>query len=553
MLKLALLQIVEIQRHHSRTQFSHRFDRLRRIVAAASFALCLTPLANAAEFDRIGSFDFPTSATGAAQEHFLLGVGYLHSFGFEQAQAEFRRAQELDPDFAMAYWGEVFTYQHPFFGGPSDGPAQALQRLGRTPEERAAKAPNALEKGFLRAAEAYALGGSDMPAKRTAWMNAMLDVYEQFPDHDEVRAFTTVAMLAGATAAGDDRERINMRAGAIGMELFKKNDDHPGAAHYVIHAFDDPIHAPIALEAAWKYADIAPAVSHARHMPTHIFIQHGMWEQVSLWNDSAFEVAKELWRPGDPADPQNHASDWGQYGDLQLWDLDRSALWIARAEQTLRENPDHGRSRNTLKTMISRHTIETEQWQLQAFSAELTGDELLALGLSAANLGDLALANQVATQLQNLSAASPNNDALKISASEVAGLVLFRESQQEAAAGRSASAAIKQREGLTLLEQAVKQEEAGLLPNGAANPLKPAHELAGEVLLEAGMASEAATQFDISLKRTPNRPRSLLGAARAHLALGHEAVAAAHYRALLANWTDDSLPAVQEAKNFLGY
>lgn len=534
---------------------------LTRILFAKSIRNCICmvilTLASlttvAAEFERIGSFDFPTSASGQVQDHFLLGVGYLHSFGFVQAQREFRRAQELDPDFAMAYWGEVFTYQHPFFGGPSDGPAQALQRLGRTPQERAAKAPTQLEKGFLRAAEAYALNEGGMSDKRTAWMNAMLDVYTQFPEHDEVRAFTAVAMLAGATAAGEQRERINMRAGAIGLELFKKNDDHPGAAHYVIHAFDDPVHAPIALEAAWKYADIAPAVSHARHMPTHIFIQHGMWEQVSIWNDSAFEVAKELWQPGDAADPQNHATDWGQYGDLQLWDLARSELWIDRAEQTLRENPDHPRSRNTLKTVIARHTIETEQWQLHEFSEDLSSDELLALGLSAANLGDLALANQAAEQLQNLSAASPDNGALKISANEVAAMVLFKEAEADMAAGRSATGNAKQRESLVLLEEAVQIADAGAMPNGAANPLKPAHELAGELLLAANMPEAAATQFDTSLLRTPNRPRSLLGSARAHRALGHENAAAEKYQALLALWTEDSLPAVQEAKDFLGY
>lgn len=507
----------------------------------------------AAEFDRIGSFDFPTSGTGAAQEHFLLGVGYLHSFGFEQAQQEFRRAQELDPDFAMAYWGEVFTYQHPFFGGPSDGPAEALMRLGRTSQARLAKAPTELEKGFLLAAEAYAMAPGGMPAKRTAWMNAMLDVYEKYPDNDEVRAFTTVAMLAGATAAGDMRERINMKAGAMGLELFKKNDNHPGAAHYVIHAFDDPIHAPIALEAAWKYADIAPAVSHARHMPTHIFIQHGMWEQVSLWNDSAFEVAKELWRPGDSADPQNHSSDWGQYGDLQLWDLQRSQLWIERAEQTLRENPDHVRSMNTLKTMRARHTIETEHWQTGEFSDALTADELLALGLSAANLGDLALASQVSQRLQNLSAASPDNNTLSIAAAEVAGATLFAEARHERESGNTNMADRKQQQAMAALAEAVDTAEQGPLPNGAANPLKPAHELAAEVLLAAGQAADAATLFEASLLRTPNRSRSLLGAARAHRQLGHDEVAGQRYTALLANWSDDSLAEVQEAKEFLGY
>lgn len=527
---------------------------MRRLLTLA-FALCVfqSVTVHAAEFEQIGSFDFPTSASGAAQEHFLLGVGYLHSFGFVQAQSEFRRAQELDPDFAMAYWGEVFTYQHPFFGGPSDGPAEALMRLGRTPEARLAKAPNALEKGFLRAAEAYALAPGGMPAKRSAWMEAMLDVYAQFPDHDEVKAFTTVAMLAGATAAGDMRERINMQAGALGMELFKKNDDHPGAAHYVIHAFDDPIHAPIALEAAWKYADIAPAVSHARHMPTHIFIQHGMWQQVSLWNDSAFEVAKELWQPGDAADPQNHASDWGQYGDLQLWDLARSELWIERAEQTLRENPDHPRSRTTLKIMNARHTIETENWQLTAYSDALIAEELLALGLSAANLGDLALATKTADKLTGLADASPNNLALLESARQVAGLTLFKEAARDIEAGMNSSGMTKQREALARLAEAVSAAEQGRLPNGAANPLKPSHELYGEVLLAAGDATKAASMFEASLLRTPNRSRSLLGAARAHRAQGHNEVAGEHYQALLANWSDDSLPAVREAKAFLGY
>ncbi len=492
----------------------------------------------AAEFEQIGSFDFPTSGSGQAQQHFLLGVGYLHSFGFVQAQREFRRAQELDPDFAMAYWGEVFTYQHPFFGGPSDGPAEALMRLGRSTEERLAKAPTDMEKGFLLAAEAYAMTEGDMADRRIAWMEAMLDVHEKYPEHDEVKAFTTVAMLAGATASGDMRERINMRAGAMGMELFKKNDNHPGAAHYVIHAFDDPVHAPIALEAAWKYADIAPAVSHARHMPTHIFIQHGMWEQVSLWNDSAFTVARELWQPGDAADPQNHATDWGQYGDLQLWDLDRSRLWIERAEQTLRENPDQRRSMNTLKTLQARHIIETEDWQIQALNDDMSADELLALGLSAANLGEMELAQQAADQLTALAKASPDNLNIENASHQLVGLVLFKQGQES--------------EGLEHLHMAVAAAEAGPLPRGAALPLKPAHELAGELLLAAGNAAAAAEHFDQSLLRTPNRSLSLRGAARAHRALGHEEVAREHYSALLANWGDNGKPAADEARAFMG-
>jgi tetratricopeptide (TPR) repeat protein len=527
-------------------------QRVYSLLCSLSFLLAGSlgmPL-RAADFDRIGSFDFPTSASGEVQQHFLLGVGYLHSFGMVQAQDEFKRAQELDPDFAMAYWGEVFTYQHPFFGAIDDRPGQALERLGPTTEARLAKAPTAREKGFLLAAEAYALTPGDMGDRRIAWMNAMEDLYEQFPEDDEVKAFYTVAMLAGATASGPMRDRLNMRAGALAMELFKKNDNHPGAAHYVIHAFDDPIHAPIALEAARKYATIAPAVSHARHMPTHIFIQHGMWDEVAEWNDSAYLVADEQWKPGDYTDPQDHASDWGQYGDLQRGDAQRSLEWLARAEHTLRNNPDSDRALGTLRTMQARHVIETRDWQVPALTDQLRADELLALGLSAASekYADLALAEQVAARLEELAKGSPNNASLSVSHAEVAAAArLLRASQSQGSAAQALRDEARQ-----LLDAAVALTERGRLPNGAANPLKPVHEFYGEILIELGDHAKAAQLFEESLLRTPNRPWSLLGAARAHAGLGHDRVAAERYTTLLAVWKDDGHPIAREAMNFLG-
>ena len=152
-------------------------------VVATLLSLIFIPFVaniHAAELDRIGTFDFPTSGSPAAQEHFIRGVGYLHSFGMVQAQNEFRSAQEIQPDFAMAYWGEAFTYQHPFFGQKDAGPGEALMRLGATSEERLAKAPTDREKGFLLAAEAYALTVGGMPERRIAWMNAMADLYARW-------------------------------------------------------------------------------------------------------------------------------------------------------------------------------------------------------------------------------------------------------------------------------------------------------------------------------------------------------------------------------------
>jgi Tfp pilus assembly protein PilF len=502
----------------------------------------------ATEFDQIGNFDFPTSGSPAAQQHFLLGVGYLHSFGLTQAQAEFRKAQEIEPDFAMAYWGEAFTYQHPFFGQLDDGPGQALMRLGTSHEARLAKAPTAREKGFLLAAEAYALTAGGMAERRTGWMHAMAELYRSFPDDDEVKAFYAVAMLAGATAAGPARNRINMQAGALALELFKKNDNHPGAPHYVIHAFDDPQHAPIALEAARKYASIAPAVSHARHMPTHIFIQHGMWNEVSQWNESAFSAGVALWKPGDTVGDLNHSSDWGQYGDLQRGDLERSKLWIARAKEVLKKNPGDGRSDGVVRSMQARYIIESQHWQTQEFSEDLNANELLALGLSAANLGDLALAKQIADRLNSLSAASPDNGALTIASMEVTALTLLKEASSQALVDLP-----KRQQALALLTEAVELTKIQRPPNGAANPLKPVHELAGEQLLELDEFAAAAELFEASLLRMPNRPLSLLGAARSYDKMGERSKAKIMYESLLAVWVDDSHPAVQEAKKHLGY
>jgi len=520
-------------------------------VVATLLSLFVIPFvanSHAAELDRIGTFDFPTSGSPAAQEHFIRGVGYLHSFGMVQAQNEFRSAQEIQPDFAMAYWGEAFTYQHPFFGQKDAGPGEALMRLGATSAERLAKAPTDREKGFLLAAEAYALTVGGMPERRIAWMNAMAELYAKYPDDFEVKAFYTASMLSGATASGADRQRINMRAGALALEMFKENDNHPGAAHYVIHSFDDPVHAPIALEAATAYADIAPAVSHARHMPTHIFIQHGMWNEVSLWNDSAFNAGLELWSEGDPTGDMNHSSDWGQYGDLQLGDLEKSERWIKRGQMVLDNAPSSTRAAGTVKTMKARHIIESKQWKLQPFTDDLDATELLALGLSAAHLDDLALANQVVAKLDKMLADSPDNEQLKLIHHEVAAVTLHKESMQQAMVDVA-----KRQQAIELIQAAMTIREGQRAPNGAATPLKPVHELAAEMMLEMGMHDEAAKLFGTSLQRLKNRPWSLLGAARSHKNLGEQGKASMMYESLLAVWSDDSHSAVQEAKQYLGY
>ena len=274
-----------------------------------------------AQFENVGTLSFPTSGSPEAQRHFLRGVAILHSFGWKQAIAEFKQAQQMQPDFAMAYWGETLCYNHPLKPSRTTRTrAPCWPGWARRPRHALAKAPTAREKGFLEAVEAAVGRGrlARTPRRLHARDGAAARAVSQRRRGDDV--LCAVAAERRARALDDSTFRPEMKAGALAIDVFKRNPNHPGATHYIIHAFDDPVHAPLALDAAHAYAKIVPAVSHAVHMPTHIFIQHGMWNEVAHQNVRAFNVAKDLWQPGDVPGDMAHSGDWGQYGFLQLGD-----------------------------------------------------------------------------------------------------------------------------------------------------------------------------------------------------------------------------------------
>ena len=509
----------------------------RLFVVAAALTLLAVGSPARAQFDSVGSLDFPTSGSPEAQQHFLRGVAILHSFGWKQAIAEFQAAQEIDPDFAMAYWGETLCYNHPLFGSPADNenPRAVLKRLGATREERLAKAPTEREKGFLEAVEILWSEG-DYDDRRVAYMEAMLRLVERYPDDDEVATFAAVATLAGARALDDRTFRYEMRAGSLALPVFERNRDHPGAPHYVIHAFDDPIHAPLALPAALRYAEIAPAVAHARHMPTHIFIQHGMWDMVSNHNQSAYDAARDLWAPGDSVGDTVHPLDWGQYGDLQLGDYAKARTWIERLEMVIRESDGQSRAVNTLPLVNARYVVETEEWKTLPVTDDSPAVELLATGISAVKTDDLATAEAAAKRLK--AEAEDGSLVDQIMYREVAALVHAAKGEADAATA--------------LMDEALELTGRMRLPNGAASPVKPPYELYGEILLDLGRPADAAAKFRTSLERMPGRVRSVLGLARAAARTGDDATAAEQYAVLLSTWQGrDDLPGYQEASRFL--
>jgi tetratricopeptide (TPR) repeat protein len=519
---------------------------MKRIGIAIAF-LVVSSAALAAQLEAVGSIAFPTSGSAEAQEHFLRGVGILHSFGWKQAREEFQKAQAIEPDFAMAYWGESLCYNHPLISERDlDNPRQVLERLGSTPEARASKAPTDRERGFLAAVEALFFGEGDTAARRTAYMQSMQRLHERYPEDPEVSAFYALSLLSAAGSVNDRSLRMRVRAGAIAMDLLNANPNHPGAAHYIIHAFDDPVHAPLALAAAWKFAEIAPAVSHARHMPSHIFIQLGMWREVSRSNQSAYDAAVALWEPGDDVGDMVHALDWGQYGDLQLGDYAKAKEWIARMEAIAKKSAGQARVSDALPRVKARYVIETQQWVTQPVTDESHPAELLATGMSAIELGDSKLAERATERLGELVDEASSADGSYYAYSTRPLEIMHKEMQALVTLEKG-----KRDEAIALLEEGVAIEEAGTPPRGAANPIKPVHELLAETLLELGQPERAVVYFEKSLLRMPNRPQSVLGLARAKVKVGDAVAAAKQYRKLARIWEGRDVPALVEVNQHL--
>jgi hypothetical protein len=515
-----------------------------RIIVLAALLSVTAPLS--AQLENVGALSFPTSAKPEAQRHFLRGVAILHSFGWKQAIAEFKLAQKADPDFALAYWGESLCYNHPLNAeSDSANPRAVLKRLGATPAERLAKAPTPREQGFLQAVETLWAEG-EWRGRRVAYMRAMERLHNAFPADDEVTAFYSLSLLSAARAQDDSTFRPEVKAGALAMDVVRRNPNHPGATHYIIHAFDDPVHAPLALESAHLYAKIVPAVSHAVHMPTHIFIQHGMWKEVAHQNIRAFNIAKELWQPGDSPGDMAHSGDWGQYGFLQLGDYSGARGRITAFEE-MAATTKLARATSGLALVRARYIVETEEWTVQDIADSASNATVFANGLSAVAEGDTATAEKMHARLAvsaKMAVAEAGGAHADHGAPPAPGAKPMALSEGDKGArvmalelgARIAESKGDRERAIRMLREAVTIEESMRPPNGAADPIKPSHELLGEVLARAGQHADAAAAFDACLERMPNRARSLYGSASAHAAAGKRDLARERWETLQSFW-----------------
>ncbi len=490
---------------------------MRKALKCAGGMIAVVLLSSASVVaQELGSIRFPNSGSAAAQSKFIEGVKDLHSFEFDEAAEAFHEVQRIDPNFALAYWGEAMSYNHPLWAQQDLAAARkALERLAPTLEGRVAKAHTEKEKAYLEAVNQLFYAPGDKLARDNAYSDAMARLYNRWPEDQEVDIFYALSLL-GSVRPGDKGFRRQALAGAICMKVFQENPDHPGAAHFIIHAFDDPDHAILALPAARVYARIAPAAPHAIHMPSHIFLQLGMWQDVVTSNIAGYKAAVDLMKrmnlPEGGAD--FHALEWLEYGNLMLGKFDDARHNVDLAKQAADRNPNKPAISAAYHMMLARYMLETGRWEkipVEGSEAEpemrpIRGAWVFIQGLSAAKLGNLNEAESARAALGaslkgRESGTSINSKILAIMENEVAAAV-------ELARGQKAGA-------VRLAKAAADIESTQDAPSGPPMPIKPAFEFYGEVLLDAGRRTEAAAAFQQQLLRTPNRTPSVKGLARA--------------------------------------
>jgi tetratricopeptide (TPR) repeat protein len=491
----------------------------------------------------LGVLDFPNSGAAEAQDAFSRGVMLLHSFEFDDAHSAFLEAQEVDAGFAMAIWGEALTFNHPLWAQQDrEAALKALAKLG----PRGSLQVTEREQRYLDAV-AVLYGEGSKEQRDIAYMEAMRGIYEDYPDDLEA------ASLYGLSILGSVYERdfrTYMKAAAILEEVFAKQPKHPGAAHYLIHSYDDQVHAPLGLRAAREYNKIAPSASHAQHMVSHIYTSLGMWDEVVVANENAVRVSEDsMRRAGKPiANRSKHALSWQQYALLQQGRHDE-ALETMRVMRDDFAVVKDGRQKYHNLLMRSIYIVENplaeqilDTQDTSDFSLDVKAVEAFASGFRYVAMNDLDSARHELEELQkNIAAAkvlsvaeglheddyATSADGYNIAtifARELQALIYFKEGDAETA--------------LQLLADAAEDENSRPMEYGPPYISKPSSELIGEMLLTLGRPDEAMAHFETALERNTGRTLSLLGLARAQEATGHPK-ASETWRTLENNWKAD--------------
>jgi len=512
-----------------RTQRRHAAGLLT-LVFAGAFSAVTAPAAG-----QVGTVAFANSGAPAAQPAFLEGLALLHNFEYGRAARAFREAQRIDPDFAMAYWGEAMTYNHGLWFEQDSAAARAvLVRLAETRPARRAKAKTTREQDWLDAVETLYGEGSG-PARDSAYAIAMQRMHQAYPDDAEAAAFYALALLG--TAHDGRHIPTYMRAAAIVEETFRDHPGHPGAAHYLIHAYDDPVHAPLGMRAARAYSVIAPDAGHAQHMTSHIFVAMGMWDDVVKANENATRVVDmQRAAAGQPASACGHYNYWLEYGYLMQGRTAAAKRLLTECRDRAVGDPGASHGSHTvdpdntligsLIQMRTRFLLDTDDWTGDVAGWTLTASLAPAMRVSLAftdgygawRRGDLdAARSALETLARARNALGPAvrtpTDAFAVRAAileqELTGIVALMERRGD--------------DAVRVLSEAARAEEVMPFEFGPPFVDKPTHELLGDVLMKLYRSVEAAAAYEAALARAPQRVPALHGLAGAAEAAGNVA------------------------------
>jgi tetratricopeptide (TPR) repeat protein len=519
--------------------------RWRRSVSAIGLLTALLASGAVGQQDeKLGKVTFQTSCDPKVQAEFNRGVAMLHSYWFLIARRTFEGILQQDPACAIAYWGVAMDYLgNTLATVPTRAEAQAA--WDALEKARAIGAKTQRERDFIEALSGYFRDHEKTPvdARLSAYNAGLERMAQSYPNDFEVQAY--YALTLQASAKKSDLSYANqIKSAGILEKLFEQNPQHPGVTHYLIHAYDFAPLADKGVASARRYAGIAPAVPHARHMPSHIYSMVGLWQESIASNQSAIEIQPDYF----------HAADFAVYAHLQLGqDVKAKALAeksIATADRG--DRPINFVNFTAKAAMPARYVLDRGDWA-GAAALELKpsqypmADSLTRFtrGLGMARSGNLVGAKSEVEAMKALRAALERvNDSYWADRTEeqmlaVSAWVALKEGNQDQAR--------------KFMRAAAENEDNSLKHVAMENRLYPMHELYGDLLLEAGDAAAALVAYETALKATPNRYRGILGVARAADATGNHAKAVEYYGKLvdLAKTADVERQEVRDAKVFL--
>jgi hypothetical protein len=520
----------------------------------------------------LGRTHMEISCSQSVGAKFDRALALLHNFWYARALDGFRQVSKDDPECAMAYWGAAMTYNHPFWDAPSA--ADEAAAWGSVQKGLAAKKMSPRERLYLKAvASLYKDAGARPKAARDeGYRDAMAAAYASFPD-DETKLFYGLSILGTITEGTKGFER-QAQAAKLFEEVYARSPEHPGALHYLIHAYDDPTHAEQGLAVARKYANAAAAVPHALHMPSHIFTRLGYWDESAATNERAWETSEASVKLARESGTQRdfHTLNYLEYAYLQLgrYRDARRTLDIIGAQygaltdkRTAADTPElqsrHVRGRTIYAVpdrviygyfdMLTRYVVEAGDWDAAAKipllvpSRDFLAAKLQLEAMAAAAKKDAAGARVAAEKLALL-AQEPGQHPF------VQQIIMVQAKEAQALAAKAAGTAD---EVVTKMKEAIAIEDSIDDLSQPPYPILPANELLGTLLMDMNRPADAAERFLQTLERTPGRPKAIYGIARAAEARGDNATARQRYQEFLQIWkdADPDRPEVATAKQFL--